>query len=93
MIYVFEGGSVVYDGSTITDEQKSKAVAVESLPVAEIIEGKIAVLKANKAEERVYYEYMDKPQDPEIEQLKSELALQQAAIDDLIMNVIPMLLG
>ena len=29
MIYVFEGGSIVYDGSTISDEQKTKAVAVE----------------------------------------------------------------
>ncbi len=26
MIYVFEGGSVVYDGDTITEEQKAEAV-------------------------------------------------------------------
>lgn len=93
MIYVFEGGSIIYDGSTISEEQRNQAVAVEVLPVAEDREGKIAVLRASKAEGRVYYEYIDKPQDSEIVQLKSELALQQAAIDDLIMNVIPMLLG
>jgi len=32
MIYVFEGGSIVYDGDTITEEQKAQGVAVESLP-------------------------------------------------------------
>lgn len=73
MIYVFEGGSVVYDGSTITDEQKAEAVAVEVLPVAEVIEGKIAELRANKAEGKVYYEYVDKPKDSEIEQLKENI--------------------
>lgn len=74
MIYVFTQGNIVYDGSTITDEQKTKAVAVESLPVAEEIEGKIAVLRANKANNEVYYEYIDKPKDPEIEQLKQTVA-------------------
>ena len=74
MIYVFEGGSVVYDASTITEGQKAQAVAVESLPIAAEVEGKIAILKANKAEERVYYEYVDKPVDPEIEQLKQVVA-------------------
>ena len=71
MIYVFEGGSIVYDGDTITEEQKAQAVAVESLPEKpEIPAGKMAIIRANKAEERVWWELVDKPKDPEIEQLK-----------------------
>ena len=77
MIYVFEDGAVVYDESTISEEEKQKAVAVEKLPEPEQIEGKIAVLRANKAENRVYYEYIDEPQNPldnEVEQLKQVVA-------------------
>lgn len=61
MIYVFEEGNVVFDGSTISEEQKAKAVAVELLPVAEVMEGKIAVLRANKTTKIVYYIYIDIP--------------------------------
>ena len=78
MIYVFEGGSIVYDGSTISDEEKTKAVAVEQLPEKpEIPAGKMAVIRANKAEERVWWELVDMPKDPleaEIEQLKQVVA-------------------
>ncbi|HZJ98483.1 MAG TPA: hypothetical protein VFC79_00665 [Tissierellaceae bacterium] len=74
MIYVFEGGSVVYDASTISETAKTRAVAVESLPDPEERDGKIPILKANKNEERVYYEYIDKPNEPEIEQLKQVVA-------------------
>ena len=74
MIYVFEGGSVVYDGSTISDEQKTKAVAVESLPEPQTPEGKYAQIRVDKATETVYYEYIDLPKDPEIEQLKQVVA-------------------
>lgn len=48
-------------------------MAIEVLPEPEKIEGKIAVLRANKAENRVYYEYIDEPKNPldnEVEQLK-----------------------
>ncbi len=74
MIYVFEGGSVVYDGDTITDNQKAQAVAVESLPKPQTPEGKYAQIRANKAAETVYYEYIDLPKDPEVEQLKQVVA-------------------
>ena len=74
MIYVFPEGNVVYDGSTISDEQKAKAVAVESLPKPQTPEGKYAVIRANKATETVYYEYKDIPKDPEVEQLKQVVA-------------------
>lgn len=92
MIYVFEGGSVVYDGSTITEEQKAQAVAVEVLPEPEVIEGKMAILKASKSEERVYYDYVDKPKEPEIEELKYKLAMQDAVLEDLLGNILPMLM-
>jgi len=78
MIYVFEGGSIVYDGSTISDEQKTKAVAVEQLPEKpEIPAGKMAIIRVNKAEEKVWWELVDKPKDPleaEVEQLKQVVA-------------------
>jgi hypothetical protein len=74
MIYVFEGGSVVYDGDTITEEQKAQAVGVEALPVPEKMEGKYAQIRADKATETVYYEYIDIPKDPEVEQLKQVVA-------------------
>ena len=74
MIYVFEGGSVVYDGDTITEEQKAQAVAVASLPKPDTPEGKYAQIRADKATETVYYEYIDLPKDPEVEQLKQVVA-------------------
>ena len=74
MIYVFKGGSVVYDGSTLTEEQKAEAVAVESLPEPQTPEGKYAQIRADKATETVYYEYIDIPKDPEVEQLKQVVA-------------------
>ena len=74
MIYVFPEGNVVYDGSTISDGQKAQAVAVESLPEPQTPEGKYAQIRADKATETVYYEYIDLPKDPEIEQLKQVVA-------------------
>ena len=74
MIYVFEQGNIVYDGSTISDAQKAQAVAVESLPEPQTPEGKYAVIRANKTTETVYYEYKDVPKDPEVEQLKQVVA-------------------
>ena len=35
MIYVFEGGNVVYDGDTITEEQKAQAVGPKSAGAAD----------------------------------------------------------
>ena len=59
MIYVFEEGSVVYDETTITNAQKQNAVAVESLPIPEVIVGKKANVKSNLATQEVFYEYVD----------------------------------
>lgn len=74
MIYVFPEGNVVYDGNTISEEQKAQAVAVESLPKPDTPEGKYAQIRADKATETVYYEYIDLPKDPEVEQLKQVVA-------------------
>jgi len=74
MIYVFPEGNVVYDGNTISEEQKAQAVAVESLPKPQTPEGKYAQIRADKATETVYYEYIDLPKDPEVEQLKQVVA-------------------
>jgi hypothetical protein len=74
MIYVFEGGNVVYDGNTITEEQKAQAVAVESLPKPDTPEGKYAQIRADKTAGTVYYEYIDLPKDPEVKQLKQVVA-------------------
>lgn len=59
MIYVFEEGNVVYDGDTISDDEKSQAVAVEKLPTPQKVIGKKAVIKANLATQEVYYQYVD----------------------------------
>lgn len=83
-IYVFEGGSIVYDGSTLTEEQKSRAVAVDKLPEPEEIEGKIPVIRANLKTQEVYYEYIDKPQDP-LEKRVEEL---QAVVDSLVLTLL-----
>ena len=69
MIYVFQGGSVVYDGSTITEGQKSKAVAVESLPTPEIPQGYYARIRANLETQEVYYEYLPNAREQELERL------------------------
>lgn len=78
MIYIFENpnndASIVYDGSTLTEEQKSKAVAVEQLPELQTPAGKQAVLKVRKVTGEVWYEYADMPADPELERLKQVVA-------------------
>lgn len=61
---------------------------VESLPNAEERFGKSAVLKGNKTNKTVWYEYVERPlnKDEEIVSLKDQVTLMQQAIDDLIMG-------
>lgn len=98
MIYVGEQGNIVYDGSTITEEQKSRMVAIEVLPEPETIEGKVASIRANLETQEVYYVYEDyvptteEIQAEEIETLKQQSALQQMLLDDLLLNIVPMLM-
>lgn len=86
MIYVFEGGSIVFDGSTISEEQKSQAVAIESLPIAKKVDGKIAIIKADKSTESVWYEYEDVPKTEE-ELQKEEINTIKKDMNDAIMEL------
>ena len=70
MIYVFEQGSVVYDGTTISDELKAQAVVVKELPKKETPQGHKAILRADKSTETVYWEYIE---DDEITKLNKLL--------------------
>ena len=79
MIYVFEGGSIVYDESVLSEEEKAKAVAVEELPVLDAPIGKTGIIKADKATNTVWWEYVDTPQSAEFTALETEIqGLQQA---------------
>ncbi|MEG2291610.1 MAG: hypothetical protein RSA29_04355 [Clostridium sp.] len=63
MIYLFENQnndtSIVFDEGTLTEKDKVKGIAIESLPLKENIEGKIAILKCRKSTNEVWYEYID----------------------------------
>jgi len=65
MIYVFEEGNAVYDGSMLSSEEKAQAIAVESLPAQETPDGHVPILRADKATERVWWEYVLAPEEPE----------------------------
>ena len=83
MIYLFENGdnnaSVVYDETTLTNDQKANGIAIESLPIAETPEGKQAILKCRKSTGEVWYEYVDIPVD-NTEQRIADLEIAMAAI-------------
>ena len=83
MIYVFENdnndASVVYDETTLTEEQKVKGIAIAELPIEEVPKGKQAVLKCKKSTGEVWYEYIDIPVD-NTEQRIADLEIAMAAI-------------
>ena len=86
MIYVFEGGSIVYDESVLTKEDKARAVAVEALPVQETPVGKTPLIKADKKTNKVWWEYIDSPQSIEYKEITSEIeGLQQALAEVTLM--------
>lgn len=79
MIYLFESGdtfSIVYDETTLTDEQLSRAIIVENLPEGE------GILKRNENRE-FYYEPV---QEPEISPEEPTETLEQK-IDRLEMQI------
>lgn len=86
MIYVFESGSIVYDESVLTEADKARAVAVEELPPKETPAGKTAVIKADKATNAVWWEYVDLPQSLELQKLEAQIqGLQQALAEVTIL--------
>lgn len=72
MFYVFENpnnyASWVKGDEHLTASQITEAVVLETLPVEEEIDGFIGLLKCSKAENRVWYEYVEKI--PSSEELK-----------------------
>jgi hypothetical protein len=80
MVYIFEGGSVVYDGSTLTDDEKLQAIlTLDNLPEPEQRKGKVPILRVDKEKQEVYYEYVDVPP-TELERIE---ALESAMLDIL----------
>jgi len=65
MIYIFEGkdnlASVIVQCNTLTEQEKARGIILETLPIADEVEGKHAILKANKSTNEVWYEYADIP--------------------------------
>lgn len=59
MLYIFKGGSIVYDGSTLSEEKKREAVIIAEKPIEEDIEGKTSILKWDIESQEVWYEYVD----------------------------------
>jgi hypothetical protein len=62
MIYLFDEGygcGIVFDGDSITQEQRDHAVKVESVPEPEVIQGKNAILRCNHQTKEVWYDYVD----------------------------------
>lgn len=63
MIYIFESldnnASVILDETTLTEDEKTRGIALKELPHKETKEGKIVILKADKSKEKVWYEYVE----------------------------------
>lgn len=85
MIYLFHDGTIVYDESILTEEEKQSAWAVENLPKAEEVAGKYSLMKFDVVKKEIWYEYYDLPITPEqrIQQLETELGnvLLESAVD------------
>jgi hypothetical protein len=60
-MWVFEGGSVVYDGNSITDEIKARGVEVDVLPEPEVREGYYSQIRADLDTQTLYYDYLPIP--------------------------------
>jgi len=80
MIYVFEGGSIVYDGSILTEEEKAQAVAVTELPTLEPKQDYYVVIKADKSQEKVWAEYVKKQ--------KTEEEIRQEGRDEVVLELV-----
>jgi hypothetical protein len=62
MIYLFGSKdkiSVVFDGSTISEEQKNNSTIIDELPIPLVKEGFYSVLCVNEHTKEVYYEYRE----------------------------------
>ena len=80
MIYVYEGGSIVFDGTTLTEEEKAQAVAVESLPILEPKKDFHVVIKSDLKLNKVWAEYEPNPH--------TEEQIAQEAVDAYTLDMI-----
>lgn len=74
MIYIYQNAnciSIVYEESSLTEQEKMKGIALEQLPDPEVKEGKIAVLKIDKEKNKVWYEYVEDTKIKEIAKLEA----------------------
>lgn len=82
-MYLFENpnndASVVYDETTLTNEEKSRGIQISELPVPEVPNGKMPILKCRKETGQVWYEYVDIPAN-NTEQRIADLEIAMAAI-------------
>lgn len=85
-IYILSNDLVYFDSSYLTDEQlqKAKVVEVEELPHRE---GYTTVLKLNYDEGNAQYVYEKLPE-TEIEQLRFEIARNNAEMFDAVLALI-----
>lgn len=87
-MYLFENdnnnASVVFDETTLAEQEKARGITLEALPIAEEIEGKEAVLKCRKSTDEVWYEYRDKPVD------EKELEIRISATEEAILALMDM---
>jgi hypothetical protein len=84
------------DGLGKTEEElQQTGYLVESIPEPEAIPGKVPILKFDKNNKELYYEYIDRPLTTEeklqlIEQenqdLKNRIELMQQALDELLLG-------
>lgn len=69
-MYIFEGkdnlASIINSEDSLSEEQKEKGIYISNLPTKEIIQGKTAILKADKAKELVWWEYIEIQNPPPI---------------------------
>ncbi|MCS5501933.1 hypothetical protein NY607_12430 [Lysinibacillus sp. A4] len=95
MIYVFEGennlASVVFDGKYLSQENKDKAIKLESLPVDESTTSQAAILKADSKTGRVWYEYVDRV--PTVEEVNVQLQKKVNELEQAILELTSIIAG
>ena len=79
MIYLFgkaDQVSVVYDGSTLTEQDKTGAIVVDKLPPQETKEGFNAILCLDSAN-KPYWKYVEQPKDTLEDLVRKEILTKE----------------
>ena len=79
MIYLFGKGkdvSIVYDGSTLTEQDKQGAVVVDKLPPKDDKDGFNAILCLDDAN-KPYWEYVEQPKDTLEDLVRKEILTKE----------------